>query len=195
MGIGDVAHARIMVKANGDRNLRHDGVFVHLLFKRAGKFKMKAKISDSTLHGHARAWDDFVRLPAVLSKAASEWRSHGVTLNALRFTLWDQSKSSIEFFVEAKIFKSYQQKTTWRSSRKSLNEKTECVTSYKCTFHRAYRRHNKNPLEHPSMSTKKNRSLGQQLHAFETLQQTEGELPCLVLQDAVSGGFCCGVNP
>jgi len=42
MGIGDVAHARIMVEANGDRNLRHDGVFVHLLFKRAGKFKMKA---------------------------------------------------------------------------------------------------------------------------------------------------------
>lgn len=66
MGIGDVAHARIMVKANGDRNLRHDGVFVHLLFKRAGKFKMKAKISDSTWHGHARAWDDFIEFMSFL---------------------------------------------------------------------------------------------------------------------------------
>lgn len=77
MGIGDVAHARIMVEANGDRNLRHDGVFVHLLFKRAGKFKMKAGFRLYLVLGIILlslwvfcCW--FVRLPPVLSKATSE---------------------------------------------------------------------------------------------------------------------------
>ena len=74
-------------------------VFSSISLKEQVNSKWK-RASDSTWHGHARAWDVFSEfmsfllfchvLPldlfvcqAVLSKATSEWRSHGVTLNAL----------------------------------------------------------------------------------------------------------------
>ena len=180
-------------------------VFSSISLKEQVNSKWK-RASDSTWHGHARAWDVFSEfmsfllfchvLPldlfvcqAVLSKATSEWRSHGVTLNALGL----RYEISLSLPLNSLLKPRYSEVIHGVLHVKAWMKKTNALQVTSAPF--TGRRRNKNPLEHPSMSTKKNRSLGQQLHAFETLQQTEGELPCLVLQDAVSGGFCCGVNP
>lgn len=167
MGIVDVAHARIMVNANGDRNLRHDGVFVHLLFKRAGKFKMKAGfrlylartcpclgwfywVYEFFVVPPCSAFG-FVRLPSGSQQSNLRVAIPWCDFKRTWFTLWDQSKSSIEFFAETKIFKSYQQKQHGVLHSKAWMKKTHALQVTSAPF--TGRRRNKNPLEHPSMST------------------------------------------
>ena len=119
------------------------------------------RASDSTWHGHARAWDDFIEFMSFLlfclwicsfakrfsAKQPQSGDPHSVTLNALGLRYGISLSLPLNSLLKPRYSKVINKKQHGVLHVKASKKKT-CVTSNKCTFHR--RRRNKNLLNIPA---------------------------------------------